>query len=353
MRTIGWRLSGPTLVGLLALALFGVGAAPGTGPETRGVTSSKPAAARFDRWIALKPSTLARDEVAGARVGRFVYIVGGFTEPIGGMTSVLERYDIRRNRWRRMRPMPVALNHPVAVAYSGKLYVHGGWRGLFSDPSSDLFRFNPRTNRWKRLRPSPRPRVAHAAAVIGHRLYVAGGANDGGSLRSLDVYNFRRNRWRRGRSLSGPARNHTRGVAAGGFFYVLAGRKGGPALADPPPLRSYAAVDRYNPRSHRWRRMPAMRGARSGFGAVRLGDGRIVVFGGDDFPVIRLIKSAELFDPRTRRWSRLPSMRTPRGGGAEAALGNRVYALEGTDKPAAAGPSAVVEALDVRAAPRR
>jgi Kelch motif len=80
-------------------------------------------------------------------------------------------------------------------------------------------------------------------------------------------------------------------------------------------------------------------------------DGRIVVFGGDDFPIIRLIRSVELFDPRTRRWSRLPSMRTPLGAVHEAALGNRVYALEGSDEPIGTGPSTVVEALDVR--PRR
>ena len=186
-------------------------------------------------------------------------------------------------------------------------------------------------------------------------MYVAGGANYTQSLRSLEVYNFRTNSWRRGPSFPGPARNHTRGAASGGFFYVIAGRSGDETLAqqltDPVVGRSYRSVDRYDPRRHRWRRMPRMRRARSGFAAVTLRDGRRVVFGGEDWPNsvpgAGVIGSVEIFDPRTRRWGRLPRMRTPRHAPAGAALGNRVYAAEGSTEPRARGPSRLLEVLDV------
>jgi Galactose oxidase, central domain/Kelch motif len=65
---------------------------------------------------------------------------------------------------------------------------------------------------------------------------------------------------------------------------VIGGRKGGLILTDPSAPVSYADVDRYDPRHHRWRRMRAMPQPRSGFAAVALADGRIVVFGGEPWP---------------------------------------------------------------------
>ena len=174
-------------------------------------------------WAPLPAAGLERTEVAAARIGGSIYVVGGFL-PGGASTSAVERYDIRRRRWVRMRRMPLALNHTTATAHRGRLYVQGGYEGPLSQPTGALLRYNPETNRWRRLPAAPTPRAAQAAAFVGERLYVAGGANDSGSLRSLEIYNAARRRWTRGPSFPGPARNHTTGVASGGRFYVLAGR---------------------------------------------------------------------------------------------------------------------------------
>jgi hypothetical protein len=176
--------------------------------------------------------------------------------------------------------------------------------------------------------------------VIGSRLYAAGGANDSGSLRSLEIYDFRRRRWLRGPSFPGPARNHTAGVATGGRFYVLAGRDAG----------NYAVAERYDPRRRAWERLPDMRTPRGGIASARLGDGRVVVFGGENLtPGGTTIREVELFDPRRRRWERLPAMRTPRHGLGGVALGNRVYAIQGGLEPGFSFSNAL-EVLDV---PRR
>lgn len=273
-------------------------------------------------WAPLPVATLARTEVAAARVGGSIYVAGGFVEG-GRTTDAVERYSIRRRSWRRVRPMPVALNHAVAVAYRGRLYVSGGYRaeaGL-SEPSRVLLRYDPAANRWRRLPPAPTPRAAHAAAVIRGRLYVAGGANDSGSLRSLEVYDFARRRWRSGPDFPGPARNHTTGVATGGRFYVLAGRN----------ASNLAAAERYDPRRRRWRRLAPMRKARGGIASAAVSRGRVVVFGGEEPG--GTIEEVEIYDPARRRWRSLPDMRTPRHGLGGASLGNRVYALEGGPQP--------------------
>ncbi len=291
-----------------------------------GCATSSPPRARTDRWVPLASGTLERTEVATARIGRFVYVVGGFEKRSGVTTRAVERYDLRADSWKPVRSMPLGLNHTTAVAYRGKLYVHGGYRARrsLSSATSRLYRYDPRRNRWRRLPDSPKPRAAHAAAVIGRRLYVAGGANAAGSLRSLEVYNFARQRWRRGRSFPGPARNHTTGAAAGGRFYVIAGRD----------TRNFRAVDRYDPRRRRWKRVRSIPTARGGIASARLADGRIVVFGGEQLgPGGTTIKQVEVYSPGQNRWRRLPDMLSPRHGLGGVSLHNRVYAIEGGPQP--------------------
>jgi N-acetylneuraminic acid mutarotase len=298
--------------------------------------------ARPDRWTALAPSPLERTEVAAARVGRFIYVVGGF-DRTGATVAAVARYDIRRDSWRRVADMPIGLNHPTAVVHEGRLYVHGGYTSAtgLSGATAALLRFDPEPGRWRRLPSSRTPRAAHAAAVIGDRLYVAGGANDSGSLRSLEIFDFRRARWRRGPSFPGPRRNHTTGVASGGRFYVLAGRDAG----------NLTNAERFDPRRRVWEELPPLRVGRGGIASVRLRDGRIVVFGGERLePGGTTIAEVELFDPRRRRWSTLPDLLTPRHGLGGAALGRRVFAIEGGPTPGLDF-SRAIEFLDVP--PRR
>ncbi len=321
------RLFLATGVGLAGAAGVAV-AASGIGGESGG-----------ERWRVLRAAALERTEVAAARVGRSIYVVGGFERESGDTSAAVERYDIDSGRWRRVRPMPLALNHAAAVAHRGRLYVHGGYRTGLSAPSAALLRYDPGSGRWQRLRDAPTRRAAHALAAIDGRLYAAGGANDGGSLRSLEIFDLERRRWSRGPAFPfGPARNHTTGVATGGRFYVIAGRDSA----------NYTAVERYDPRTRRWQDVPDLRTSRGGIGSVRLSDGRIVVFGGENLePGGTTISEVELYDPRRRRWSALPSMRTPRHGLGAAALGRRVYAIEGGVTPGFSFSNAI-EYLDVR-----
>jgi N-acetylneuraminic acid mutarotase len=294
-------------------------------------------AARTDRWQALRDAPLERTEVAAVRIGRFVYVLGGFESTSSVTTAAVERYDLRRDRWKRLRDMPLALNHTTAVAYRGRVYVHGGYASGLEQPTRALLRYDPQRDRWRRLAASAVPRAAHAAAVIDDHLYVAAGANDSGSLRSLEVYSFASDRWTSGPRLRGPARNHTGGVASGGRFYVVAGRD----------VANFSAVERYDPRRRHWSMLPPLRTARGGIAAVRLGDGRIVVFGGEQLtPGGTTIASVELFDPRRGRWQALPDMRTPRHGLGGVALGRRVYAIEGGPSPGLFF-SRAIEFLDV------
>jgi hypothetical protein len=274
-------------------------------------------------WRSLRPSTLERTEVAAARVGRFIYVMGGF-EPSRATTAATERYDIERDRWRRVADMPVALNHAAAVAYAGRVYVLGGYssRTGLDDEVATLYRYDPGRDRWRRLPSAPTARGALAVGVIGGRLYAAGGANSSGALATLEIYNFARRRWSTGPDMA-TARDHLAGAVANGRFYALAGRA--------PGHGNFDVAEAYDPGERRWRRVPAMRKARGGIGAATVSGGRIVVAGGEESG--GTIRQVELYDPDERRWRALPDLPTPRHGLGVVARGRTVFTLEGGDNP--------------------
>ena len=286
-------------------------------------------------WESLRPATLERTEVAAARVGRFIYVMGGF-ESSGVTSKATERYDIRRDRWRRVADMPVALNHAAAVAHRGRVYVLGGYssRTGLGNEVATLYRYDPGRDRWRRLPSAPTARAALAAGVIRGRLYAAGGAAGGNALRALEIYDFERRRWRRGPDMP-TAREHLAGAVAGGRFYALAGRSA---------QGNFDVVEAYDPSARRWRAVPAMRKERGGIGAATIRGGRIVVAGGEE--AAGTIREVELYDPGTRRWRALPDLPMPRHGLGVVARGRRVFTIEGGDRPGYAFTNAL-EALDV------
>jgi len=296
-----------------------------------GATGSGDSAAQSAGWSALHPAKLARTEVAAARVGRDIYVVGGFEEKTGKTTAVVERYDIDRDRWARVKSMPVALNHAVAVEWNEDLYVAGGYTApeCCTHESRALFRYDPRKDRWSRMASAPSRRAAAAAAVVAEHMYLVGGARGGQALATLEVYDFEHDRWRSGPSMPTP-REHLAAAGAGGRLYALAGRAAGKG--------NFKLLERYDPKTRRWKRLPDMAKARGGIAAAALSTKELVVFGGEDAEgeakqAAGTIREVERYNAKTQRWSALPDMPTPRHGLGGVALGRDVYAVEGGPEP--------------------
>lgn len=290
-------------------------------PSRASHPSAEAGASSASAWKPLRPALLRRTEVGAARIGRFIYVVGGFL-PSRATTAAVERYDLRRDRWARLSPMPIAVNHPAVTSWRGKLYVFGGYTdSSFGPVTGRLQRFDPRGGRWRLLPPAPTPRAAAGLAALGGRLYAIGGAAGGVPLRTVERFDVDRRRWSSAPELQ-VAREHLVAVTAGGAVHALGGRAA---------VRNLRALERYEPGSEHWRRGPPLLVARSGFVAAAVAD-RIAVFGGEELvPGGHTIRPVELFDGRA--WRRLPGMRTPRHGLGGAALGRRLYALEGGPQP--------------------
>jgi N-acetylneuraminic acid mutarotase len=301
--------------------------------------------ARAARWTSLPPSPLVRTEVGAARVGRSIYVVGGFVQPNLVTTDQVTRYDISTGTWSSVAPLPVAVNHPAVAAGAGRcagaVYVYGGYtgNGTLSAEVDALQRFDPRSGTWTVLPGSGVARAASTLAPVGCSLYAIGGASAGAPQRLVQIYDIRRGAWRTGPGMR-VAREHLASATIGKHILVLGGRAGGENLD---------VVEDLDTRSRKWHRRPPIPTARSGFGAAVIGGWAVVVGGEELAPGGETIRPVQAFNPRSRRWRKLPGMLTPRHGLGVVAEGRRIFAVEGGPHPGASL-SSVLEMLRVPAA---
>jgi non-specific serine/threonine protein kinase len=276
------------------------------------VGSTRAAAEPNSDWRAATPLPLARTEVAAARLGSEIAVIGGFLAD-GTSTGRVDAFSPRGGRWRRLPDLPVQVNHAMAASASGRLYVAGGY-------GAERRAFVFFRGRWRALRKLPRPRAAAGAAVVGSKLYVVGGVLAPGRLaQRMLVLDLRTGRWL---LAPGPSpREHLAVTAAGGIVYALAGRSGG---------TNFTTFEAYSPKWRTWRRLAPVPYPRGGTGAAVV-RGRIVSLGGEEPG--GTISSVFAYDIATSHWMRLPDMRTPRHGLGVAAFGASVYAIGGGPQP--------------------
>jgi N-acetylneuraminic acid mutarotase len=289
---------------IAALAASLVGLVPGAGAQ--------------ERWRSAAALPVPRTEVAAARLGSEIAVVGGFL--VGGdNTARADAYSPGADTWRRLPDLPVAVDHAAAAASGGRLYVVGGYGGADHGPLRTAFVLSGGS--WRRLPSLPEGRAAAGAAVVGGRLYVVGGRTFGGLARGAFALNLSRPRWQR---MPGPTpREHLAVTARGARVYALAGRLAGANTN----LRIF---EEYNPARRRWRALPKIPSARGGTAAASFGRS-IISVGGET--VTGTIATVYAYDVRTRRWRRLPDLPTPRHGLGLVVARNRVYALAGGPQP--------------------
>ena len=255
---------------------------------------------------------LARTEVAGARLGGELVVVGGYLAD-GSSTGRVDAYSPRTDRWRRLPDLPVGVNHAAATAAGGGLYVIGGY-------GAPRRAFVFRRGRWQRLPNLPAPRAAAGAAIVARRLYVVGGVVARGTLATrMLVFDLRRRRWS---FAAGPTpREHLAVTAFDRTVYALAGRSAG---------TNFDYFESLATGRGRWTRLPPVPDPRGGTGAAVVGR-RIVSVGGEEPG--GTIAPVFAYSLAGKRWTRLADMRTPRHGLAVIAYRGRVYAIAGGPRP--------------------
>jgi N-acetylneuraminic acid mutarotase len=281
------------------------------------------AAGATGKWSRGAPLPLARGEVVAAVAEGRIYVIGGFTAK-GENSTRVDAYSPTTNTWRQEADLPLPVDHAMAAGYQGRVYVAGGY-GPGRSRLTTLFAFTG--DGWTRLAPMPEQRAAGGAAIVDGKLYVVGGTASStvgaptDLARTMLVYDIARNSWT---SRRGPTPREHLGVAVlGGRIYAVGGRTAGFDT-------NMALVERFNPRTGRWTRLPKLPARRGGTGAA--GTGRWIVSVGGEARA-GTIRTVYRFNVRRGRWSRLPNLPTPRHGLGVAAIGRKVYVIGGGTEP--------------------
>ena len=259
-----------------------------------------------------------------------VWVIGGLTR--AGATAVVESYDPATDTWAPGPPLPVAVHHAAAATYRGEIVVMGGFlasAALYDRPTDRVLAL--RSGAWVDLPRLRRPRGAAAAAVAGDMLVLAGGRETAALLGPTEIFDG--SGWRDAEAIP-TRRDHLSAASDGRSVFTVGGRFLSPGAVS-------AALERFDPVTGGWERLPAMPTARGGQGAAMVG-GRLVVAGGED--PSGAYGEVEAYDLVAQGWSDLPPLPTPRHGLSVERVGSELLALVGGTTFGVA-PSTVAQSL--------
>ena len=225
-------------------------------------------------------------------------------------------------RWTTGPDSPLARTEVGAARVNRFIYVVGGFVPPSGETTGEVARYDVSAGTWSLVAPMPLA-VNHAAvASHGGQLYVYGGYTDNGALAgetdALQRYDPATDTWTRLPG-SGTFRGAATLAALGDSLYAIGGAANG------APLR---LVQVYDVPGGGWRPGPGMKVAREHLASAVLG-GRILAVGGRSAG--RNLKVVEALKPGRGGWSRFPSLRVARSGFQAAAVPGGVVAVGGEE----------------------
>ena len=174
------------------------------------------------------------------------------------------------------------------------------------------------------------PRWMHTATALPNgKVLIAGGASgnrpdaDYSQKATAELYNVATKTWASTGSMTLARDSHTASLLGNGKVLIAGGQVSGEAGAR-------AGAELYSPASSSWTPTGTMATSRYGHTATVLSNGKVLVVGGHSTGAI-FLSSAELYDPSTQAWTSAGSMADVRMDHAATLLGNgKVLVTGGT-----------------------
>jgi N-acetylneuraminic acid mutarotase len=215
--------------------------------------------------------------------------------------------------------------------HNGKVLAVGGFSGTISLSSAEIY--DPSKGVWSRTGSMNIARFYHTATLLPDgKVLVAGGFYNDGScsdrlcsaVATAELYDPSTGTWSLTGSMNVARENHTATLLSNGEVLVAGGDNGGGG----PNLKALPSAELYNLATSTWTLTGTMHAARFNHSATILGNGEVLVAGGDDgagycclvnsslsrssssytpnspMGVPHGIASAELYNPATGKWSR-------------------------------------------------
>lgn len=282
--------------------------------------------------------------------------------PPSGMDSA-ELFDPRTGAWASTGAMSVPrYGHSATLLPDGRVLVAGG--AHVRDRTTELTRasaefYDPESGTWAPARPMGDERWGHHAVPLsdGRILVVGGFAATGfavaGTLALCETYDPASDTWAPVGSLRTPRRTHQAVRLADGAVLAIGG--GNPRLCDGAASSPYslATVERFDPASGQWSADTPLPWGRSYHRALVLGTGEVLVIGGtDDACADAGYQNSVRYASLTRTWTATGGMVSGRWAFGAVLLGDgRVLAAGGAVRSGVAtrvlGQDVMAEATEV------
>lgn len=264
------------------------------------------------RWSSTGQLQQARRGHAAVRLadGR-VLVAGG----IAGdrVLASAEIYDPRTGQWTRTEPMAdarlgltlTALNDGTVLATGG---TPGAGRGL--EPLATAEIYDPSTGTWTGTGTMTARRFDHTATLLPDgRVLLAGGlAASGAPQASAEIYDPAAGAFVYAGRMDDGRSNHSASLLPDGAVLVAGG------LGGPDGTVTIASAEIFRPDEDGWSPVAPLSRSREGASATTLGDGRVLVAGGQTVhgSVRTALAGAAVFDPGSATWRAAGSMQCPR-----------------------------------------
>src|SRR5579871_5864827 len=226
-------------------------------------------------WTTLEATmTTPRDAHAALLLGERVLLIGGRTRPSGATSATVDWFDIAQKSVRPAQVMAGSRSFCPAVALTnGDVLLPGGFRQLQQDTTlraTELY--DPRRDRWRRTGALHTPRELHTATELpDSTVLIAGGFSNGVLLDSAELYLPRHGSFVATGRLHTPRFGHTATQLADGLL-VCGGRT--------VKFNEPATTEMYNLRSKTWAYGPTLVQDRFRHTATLLKDGSLLITGG-------------------------------------------------------------------------
>lgn len=253
----------------------------------------------------------ARADAVAVRLSSGNVLVAGGDGAGGAPLSSTEIYDPTTGVWTTAAPMPVAVGQAAGVLLpDGDVLVVGGLTSSSGTPSvtgaAELY--DPTTGQWSSTAPLASSAASYGASAVvlpasGDVLYVGGTDGTGSSQATVDLsqlYNPATGAWTAtvGQLPTGVA-NAAAAVLGNGN--ILLG--GGSTQSAGSTARVSALSEIYQPTTGTWLTAPAMPVGVAYSVATVLGDGDVLVAGGESSPDGGATAASQLYDPSSGTWS--------------------------------------------------
>ena len=280
------------------------------------------------RWSSAASLPYAVQEIYPARFERagqvHLVVAGGFRRHgSAGLAPTREvvAWSPAGNRWAQWAALPKARHHPVLQSFDGCLYAIGGFESAPRAAwlmQAGVWSLASDGNEWLAAPALPAPQAEVVAAVLGDALFVTGGL----VLRGAENGERRHTRsttltlaleagtssWR-GVAPALTRRASATGGVIDGKLYVAGGR----SVDGRGRLTNSAALECYDPDADRWATLAPMPQAQGGLAGAVL-EGKLYVFGGEQFAPPKVYPEVWAYDPKHDRWEAAAAMPTPRHG---------------------------------------